>query len=93
MDISKIKKERPIAELINFGILNIDKPAGCTSFDVVNKIRRLFNLKKCGHFGTLDPNVNGVLPVCLGNACKIQDLFMHHDKTYIGKMLIHKEVS
>jgi len=93
MNISKIKKEKPISELINFGILNIDKPADWTSFDVVNYIRRMLNLPKCGHFGTLDPNVTGVLPICLGNACKIQEYFMHRDKIYIGKMKLHQKTT
>ena len=93
LNIKKIKKEKPIDELINFSILNIDKPTDCTSFDVVNHIRKLFNLPKCGHFGTLDPQVTGVLPICLNRACKIQDFFMHHDKIYIGKMQIHKDIT
>ncbi len=93
LDIPKIRKEKPIEELINFGILNIDKPSDCTSFDVVNYIRRLLNLPKCGHGGTLDPMVTGVLPIFLGNACKIQEYFMHRNKVYIGKMKLHKEIS
>jgi len=90
IDIEKLKKEKPIQELINFGIVNIDKPAGMTSFDVVNAVRKTLGLKKCGHFGTLDPNVTGVLPIALENACKVQEYFMHHEKTYIGTMQLHK---
>jgi len=90
IDIEKIKKEKALDELVNFGIVNIDKPSGMTSFDVVNAVRKVLNLKKCGHFGTLDPNVTGVLPIALGNACKIQEYFMHHEKTYIGTMQLHK---
>jgi len=93
MNITKIQREKPIEELIRFGILNIDKPTNCTSFDVVNRVRILLGLSKCGHFGTLDPMVTGVLPICLENACRIQDFFMHRDKTYIGKMKLHKDVS
>lgn len=92
MNIAKIKREKPFEELLNFSILNVDKPAGWTSFDVVNHIRTSLGLEKCGHFGTLDPQVTGVLPICLGKACRIQDLFMHHDKTYIGIMKLHQEV-
>lgn len=94
--LEKIRKERSIKELINFSILNLDKPAGCTSFDVVDSVRRMFSefgVKKCGHLGTLDPNVTGVLPICVGNACKIQDYFMHHEKTYIGKMKLHRDIT
>ncbi len=93
INIAKIKCEKPIEELIKFGILNIDKPAGWTSCDVVNKIRSMLNLSKCGHFGTLDPMVTGVLPICLANACRIQDFFMHRDKTYIGTMKLHKTIA
>jgi H/ACA ribonucleoprotein complex subunit 4 len=93
INLERIKKEKPFEELLNFSIINVDKPAGCTSFDVVNHIRKSLNLPKCGHFGTLDPQVTGVLPICLGKACRIQDLFMHHDKTYIGTMKLHKTVT
>ena len=49
-------------------ILNINKPAGLTSFDVVSKIRKDMPNKKVGHAGTLDPDARGVLPVCVGKA-------------------------
>ncbi len=93
MDLEKIKKEKPIQEVIKFSILNIDKPAEWTSFDVVNHVRKSLNLKKAGHLGTLDPNVTGVLPIVLENACSIQDFFMHRDKTYVGKFKLHKKIS
>ncbi len=93
MDLEKIKNAKPIEELINFSILNIDKPSGWTSFDVVNHIRKMLGLKKCGHGGTLDPNVTGVLPIFLEKSCKIQEYFMHREKIYIGEMRIHKEIS
>lgn len=93
LNLEKIKQEKLIEQLINFSILNIDKPAGCTSFDVVDKIRSLLGLEKAGHLGTLDPNVTGVLPIVLGNACKIQEYFMHHDKTYVGVMKLHKQIT
>lgn len=93
LNLEKIKKEKPIDELLSFSILNIDKPTDCTSFDVVNFVRKELKLTKCGHFGTLDPNVTGVLPICLEKACKIQDNFMHRDKVYVGKMQIHKNIT
>jgi len=93
IDLNKIKEEKSIKELINFGIINLDKSPKFTSFDMVDQIRRLLNLKKCGHGGTLDPLVTGVLPILLGKACKIQEYFMHRDKTYIGVMKLHQEVS
>src|SRR3990172_5679942 len=93
INLEKIKNEKPIQELLNFGILNIDKPAGMTSFDVVNAVRKALDLKKAGHFGTLDPNVTGVLPIAIGNACKIQEYFMHKEKIYIGTMQLHKQTT
>lgn len=55
------------------GILPLWKPAGMTSHDCVFKIRKLFGTKKAGHTGTLDPDVEGVLPVCIGRATKIAE--------------------
>ncbi len=95
LNLEKIKQEKPIEELVSFSIVLIDKPSDWTSFDVVNKVRGIFSsfgIKKAGHFGTLDPNVTGLLPICLGDACKVQEYFMHKNKTYIGKMKIHKQI-
>lgn len=64
------------------GVINIYKPKGITSFDVVAQIRRISRTKKVGHAGTLDPAATGVLPVCLGRATKIIDYIMNGVKTY-----------
>ncbi len=64
------------------GILNIYKEKGYTSHDVVAKLRGILKQKKIGHTGTLDPDAEGVLPVCLGNATKLCDLLTDKDKTY-----------
>jgi tRNA pseudouridine55 synthase len=64
------------------GILNINKPAGITSFGVVSKVRHCFQQKRVGHAGTLDPSATGVLPVCLGKATRITEYFMELQKTY-----------
>jgi tRNA pseudouridine55 synthase len=64
------------------GILVIDKPAGPTSFDVVQEVRSLLRVKKAGHTGTLDPMATGVLPVCLGEATKIAGFLTEGDKGY-----------
>ena len=63
-------------------ILNIDKPHGWTSFDVIRWARRRFQEKKAGHLGTLDPLATGVLPVFLGKATKLISLFNEQDKVY-----------
>lgn len=70
------------------GILNIYKEAGFTSHDVVAKLRGIVKQKKIGHTGTLDPDAEGVLPVCLGKATKLCDLLAGHDKVYEAVMLL-----
>ncbi len=64
------------------GIIIINKPKGYTSHDVVNKIRKIYNTKKVGHTGTLDPNATGVLPILIGKATKLSEYLLEHDKTY-----------
>ena len=81
-----------IKELLNFGILVINKPEGPTSFSVSNYVMKKLELKKTSHFGTLDPAVTGVLPVALGRAVKLTGFFLGHDKEYIGVMHVHKEI-
>ncbi len=66
------------------GALLIDKPAGPTSHDVVDAIRRQFNLKKVGHCGTLDPNATGLLIIVLGRGTKLSEKLMSDDKVYEG---------
>lgn len=83
--------EKSIKELLNFGIIIIDKPTGPTSFSISDYVRKKLKLSKTSHFGTLDPMVTGVLPVALGRACKLTGTFLGHDKTYIGIMHTHKE--
>ena len=70
----------------NFGfILYINKPQGITSFDVVNKISKLFGIKRVGHTGTLDPLATGVMLVTVGKATKIVELLTAKDKEYIAE--------
>ena len=64
------------------GVINIYKEAGYTSHDVVAKLRGILKQKKIGHTGTLDPQAQGVLPVCLGKGTKLCDLLADHDKEY-----------
>lgn len=64
------------------GVLNIDKPGGMTSHDVVARVRRLARLKRVGHAGTLDPDATGVLLVCLGPATRIADFLADEGKSY-----------
>lgn len=93
IDIEKIRKERPISELLEFSIINLDKPTGPTSFSVSHFVKNALNLRKTSHLGTLDPMVTGVLPVALNRACRLNDYLMHRDKTYVGIMRLHKDIS
>ena len=68
------------------GILIINKPEGYTSQDVVSKVKKILNIKKAGHTGTLDPMATGVLPVLLGEYTKLSKYLIEHDKTYVAKL-------
>jgi len=68
------------------GAILIDKPAGPTSHDVVDVIRRQFGIKKVGHCGTLDPNATGLLIIVLGRGTKLSERLMSDDKVYEGTM-------
>lgn len=70
------------------GILALHKPRGMTSHDCVYKLRKLLKTKKIGHTGTLDPEVNGVLPMCIGEATKIASYLTDYDKEYIGEVTL-----
>jgi tRNA pseudouridine(55) synthase len=81
-----------IQELIKFGIVNIDKPAGPTSHQVAEYVKKILKIKKSGHSGTLDPGVTGCLPVALGNATRIMEVLLKHGKEYVCVMELHKDV-
>lgn len=70
------------------GVINILKPPGMTSSDVVVYIRKNLGIKKVGHTGTLDPDAVGVLPICLGKATKISDFITSGRKTYICELML-----
>ncbi len=72
------------------GIINILKPSGMTSHDVVSHIRKKFNIKKVGHTGTLDPNAAGVLPICIGKGTKLSQYIMEKTKEYRCEMIFGK---
>jgi tRNA pseudouridine55 synthase len=64
------------------GVLVVDKPKGVTSFDVVARVRRAFGVRRVGHAGTLDPMATGVLPICVGDACKLVPFLQDGEKEY-----------
>lgn len=73
------------------GVVNILKPPGMTSSDVVSDVRRIFETKKVGHAGTLDPGAAGVLPVCVGRATRLFDYLVDKDKIYIAEIAFGAE--
>jgi H/ACA ribonucleoprotein complex subunit 4 len=92
LNLEKIRKERPMQDLIRFSIINLNKPTGPTSFDVSQFVKDILKINKTSHFGTLDPMVTGVLPIGLSRACRLSDYFMHSDKEYVGIMHLHKDI-
>ena len=88
----KIPTERSIEELLNYGIINLDKPSNPTSHEVVSYVKRILNIPKAGHSGTLDPQVTGVLPTALGKATRILDTLLLAGKEYVCNMRLHKDV-
>ena len=93
MNLSEIKSKRTTEELLEFGIININKPSGPTSFDVSYFIKKSLGLRKTSHLGTLDPKVTGVLPVALNRACKLTGYFLGEDKEYVGIMRVHEKIN
>jgi tRNA pseudouridine55 synthase len=78
--------QRRFSSCIPDGILLVDKPAGPTSHDVVDRIRRTFRLAKVGHGGSLDPQATGLLIILVGRGTKLSNAFLGSDKTYEGTM-------
>lgn len=79
-------------ENVPFATLNLYKPKGPTSHDMVAQMRKVFNLKKVGHLGTLDPMAEGVLPICIGNATRLIEYFPD-TKTYEAGIRLGKETT
>lgn len=72
------------------GIIPLYKERGMTSFDCVSRLRRILKTKKIGHSGTLDPAVDGVLPICVGSATKVVEYLMKSGKIYQGELVVGK---
>ena len=69
------------------GFININKPKGVTSHDIVHRVRKALNIKQVGHGGTLDPMAEGVLPIAIGSACRFLR-FLPHNKIYVAEVLL-----
>jgi H/ACA ribonucleoprotein complex subunit 4 len=85
-------RARPIRELLEYGIIPLDKPRGPTSHEVVAWTRKIVGQERAGHSGTLDPAVSGVLPIGLGQATKALGLLLMFPKEYWGIMRVHSSV-
>ncbi|MHA1733864.1 MAG: RNA-guided pseudouridylation complex pseudouridine synthase subunit Cbf5 [Promethearchaeota archaeon] len=83
--------ERPTPELVEFGVINLDKPSGPTSHEVVAWVKKIFSIGKAGHGGTLDPRVTGVLPTALSRATRIVQTLLPAGKEYVCVMKLHKD--
>ncbi len=88
----KPPEERTVEELLSCGLVNLDKPKGPTSHQVVDYVKKILHLKKAGHSGTLDPAVTGVQPIALGRATRITQFLLTAPKEYVGIMHLHKPV-
>jgi H/ACA ribonucleoprotein complex subunit 4 len=85
--------ERPITELLKCCFVNLDKPAGPTSHQAADYVKKILKAEKAGHSGTLDPKVTGVLAVGVGRAAKLSQLLLPAGKEYVGIMHLHEDVS
>ena len=85
--------KRPIESLLNYGLILIDKPAGPTSHEVVAWIKRILDIEKTGHSGTLDPGATGLLPIGLGEGTKALSVLLLGPKEYYALARIHSHIS
>jgi len=92
LKFGKIPEERTTEEMLKFGMINLDKPAGPTSHQVSAFVKDILHLERAGHSGTLDPGVTGVLPVGLQNATRIMQSLLTAGKEYVCMMHIHDDI-
>jgi H/ACA ribonucleoprotein complex subunit 4 len=86
-------QERPSEKYMQFGVINLDKPAGPTSHEVAAWTKRILKIETIGHGGTLDPKVTGVLPITLLDATKIVQALLYSGKEYVCVMKLHGDVA
>ena len=85
-------KSRSIEELFVYGVINLDKPSGPTSHEVVTWVRKILGISISGHGGTLDPKVTGVLPCALGKATRVLSALLSAGKEYVGVLNLHSDI-
>jgi len=88
----KSPEERTIEEHLKLGIINLDKPSGPTSHEIASWVRKILEVDKTGHGGTLDPKVTGILPVALEKGTKTLQALLLAGKEYVCLMRVHQEV-
>lgn len=85
-------EKRPIKQLIEYGMININKVQGPTSHQVADYVKRILQVSKAGHSGTLDPNVTGVLPIACAKATRVAGMLLKSPKEYVALMHIHQKI-
>ena len=85
--------QRSVSDLLSSGIIVLNKPSGPTSHQAVDYLKKVLDLSKAGHSGTLDPGVTGVLPVALSSATRITNCLLTAGKEYVCLMHLHKSLS
>jgi len=91
-EYGNIPAKRPIIDYLNNGVINLDKPSGPTSHEIDSWVKRILNLEKTGHGGTLDPKVTGILPIGLSSATRVMQLLTLASKEYVAVMTLHDDV-
>jgi tRNA pseudouridine55 synthase len=84
-------EDRSPDELLSFGVVNLDKPAGPTSHQIAAWVRDLAGVERAAHAGTLDPKVTGCLPVLLGDATRLSGVFLEGHKEYVAVLELHDD--
>jgi len=92
INYGKNPNERSVNELLSNGFIILDKPAGPTSHQIDSWIKKILEVEKVGHGGTLDPNATGVLPIAIGDATRALQVLLLTGKEYVGIMKLHKDV-
>lgn len=85
--------QRPIKQLLDYGLISLDKPPGPTSHEVVAWVKRILEIDKAGHSGTLDPSVTGLLPIGLGEGTKALGVLLFGPKEYYALARLHATAS
>lgn len=87
-----IPEKRTLLQLLDYGVVNIDKPKGPTTHQVADYVKKILQIDKAGHSGSLDPAVTGVVIVALGKSTKVVHYLLHAGKQYVCIMHVHQPV-